>query len=368
MADMDCNSEYCNLLKRHRPMMRRMCWVSARGNTEHCRDLEQEVSIALWLHFDKLRPDASPQEEKAWVRWTTRSTLDHLNRRQRPPLVELTETMSATISDTGDTSASEEIEELMAALNPEEQRLLQLYIEGYCGEEIAATMGIKRDAVYQRMHRAVSRVRRAIVLILLVVVASALAVAVVPQLREWVFPRLSKDNPPLEVPVRQDVRPSPVVDTVPEVAAEAKVRHHKTVPILPMPPLFELPDTSKPVLSAVTTVPCGCSDKQVHRYVWEECDTIDDETETMPDVTITTNGNVIMVEGANNETVSVYDGQGRLVATTRCYGYCTLTVTRDSPSVSSTNPAPYWVQVGSRPREQVFLQFPAFKAFPIILY
>ena len=127
-------------------MVWRMCWISARGDFERCRDLVQEVSIALWLHFDKLRPDTSPHEEKAWVRWLTRTTLDHQCRHQRPPMLALTNAMAESIPENG--SMAEDIEDLMAVLSSEEQQLLRLHIEGYRADEIAQTMGLNRDAVY----------------------------------------------------------------------------------------------------------------------------------------------------------------------------------------------------------------------------
>lgn len=365
---MDRQKKYYELLKRHRQMVRRMCWVAARGEHERCRDLVQEVSIALWLHFDKLNPSALPQQERAWVRWTTRTTLDHLNRSQRPPLVALTDSMTESMTDTNGSFADDDMDELMATLNPEEKCLMRMYIEGYRGDEIAASMGLKRDAVYQRMRRAVTKVRRVVVLLFLAVVASALAVVVVPQLREWVFISKEKDEAPLEDLVNPADVTTPVVDSLPDVAIEKHECRKKTTPIHLMPSLFELSDTSRPVLAAAPVVPCGCTGKKERRFVWEECDTIDDEIEPLPEVTITVNGNVIMVEGANGETVSVFDAQGRLVATDRCYRFCTLTVSSDIPSVRGSNPAPYWVQVGSRPREQVFIQSPATKTYPIIIY
>ena len=149
---MDRQSRYTELLKRHLPMVWRGCWVRARGNYERCRDLVQEVSIALWLHLDQLRTDVSPKEEKAWVWWMTRTTLDHLHRSQRPPMVALTEVMAETIPDADNSAVEEDIEELMAALSPEEQQLMRLHIEGYRADEIAETLGLRRDTVYQRMH------------------------------------------------------------------------------------------------------------------------------------------------------------------------------------------------------------------------
>ena len=87
---MSRHSVYTELLQRHRKMVWGLCWKQAHGHYERCCDLVQEVSIALWLHFDDLRPDASPREERAWVRWWTRSVLDLQRRKERPSLLPLT--------------------------------------------------------------------------------------------------------------------------------------------------------------------------------------------------------------------------------------------------------------------------------------
>ena len=78
---MDRNSAYYELLERYRPMVWRLCWRHARGDWDRCNDLVQEVSIALWEHFGQLRPNATTQEQRAWVRWQARSVLD-LQRRK----------------------------------------------------------------------------------------------------------------------------------------------------------------------------------------------------------------------------------------------------------------------------------------------
>ena len=81
---------YAELLRRHRATVWRMCWLKARGDWERCRDLVQEVSVALWMHFEELRPGVTPAEERAWVRWVTRSTLDHQTRKRRVETLPLT--------------------------------------------------------------------------------------------------------------------------------------------------------------------------------------------------------------------------------------------------------------------------------------
>ena len=203
-------------------MVWRKCWVRARGNYERCRDLVQEVSIALWLHLDGLRQGVSAKEEKAWVRWLTRTTLDHLHRSQRPPMLALTDAMAETLSDADNATVAEDIEELMAALSPEEQQLMRLqlmrlHIEGYRADEIAEAMGLRREAVYQRMHRAVAKARRVLLALFLLLVVSTVAIAVVPQWRHRVFgggEPSTEDTLPVSVPAALSPAPSVVGDSI----------------------------------------------------------------------------------------------------------------------------------------------------------
>lgn len=151
---MDSHKKYTELLLRHRPLVWALCWRRARGDYERCRDLVQEVSLSLWEHYGRLRPGAGPLQERAWVVWHTRSVLDHLHRRPSPTLVPLPDDMPAEVNDTDDT-----LDDLLAALPPDDRRLVQLRLEGRDGAYIAEKLGIKRDAVYQRLHRIIERLR-----------------------------------------------------------------------------------------------------------------------------------------------------------------------------------------------------------------
>jgi hypothetical protein len=92
----------------------------------------------------------------------------------------------------------------------------------------------------------------------------------------------------------------------------------------------------------------------------DSLDLLDDPCEPLPDelpeVTVRVVGRDIVVDGAANELVDVFDAQGRLVATAQCNGHCTLTIRADhvpSPNVAATGT--YWVQVGDRPRQRIFM-------------
>ena len=85
----DSQEAYTELLRRHRPLVWRLCWVRAHGDYELCRDLVQEVTLSLWEHYGRLRPHATALQERAWVLWHTRTVLDHLHRHPSPTLVPL---------------------------------------------------------------------------------------------------------------------------------------------------------------------------------------------------------------------------------------------------------------------------------------
>lgn len=340
-------------------MLWRLCWLRAQGNYEHCRDLVQEVSIALWIHFDQLRHGVSAQEERAWVRWLTRTTLNHRSRYQKPPMLALSEALENTITTNNSFPDNECVEELMAALNPDEQKLIRMHIEGYRGDEIAEAMGLKRDAVYQRMHRAISKARKVMLAMLLTALASSVAVAiviaVVPQWRKVIYHIENFTD------TSHEAEPSHntfvVNDSQPESISDTPYREQTLISLTPISHLTAVADTPMYDPPQKLGDPCGCP--QDRRLPFRICpdDTLDDPCEfadeELPEVTIMVAGNNIVVEGATNEIVDVFDSQGRLVATSKCTGYCMLTVRVEGYNTSGSGA--YWVQVGKRPRQRVFL-------------
>ena len=57
---------YEAVVRRHARLIRRVCLLRSGGDMRLCEELEQEVSIGLWLHLDSYRPG---KEEAAWVYW-----------------------------------------------------------------------------------------------------------------------------------------------------------------------------------------------------------------------------------------------------------------------------------------------------------
>lgn len=314
---MQNSDPFDELLKRHRPMVWRMCWISARGNYERCRDLVQEVSIALWRHFGQLRPDATLQEERAWVRWQTRSVLDFQRRMQRPTPLPLTPGMADLQAADDILEQQEELEELMSTLNDDERRMLQLQLEGYRADEIAEAMGLKRDAVYQRLHRVVGKMRRVALLLVLLCLAVTVAVAVVPQWREQVFSHTEEEEKPEEEAVSPTEIPSPTPVVPLEVPVDTVAPRQAWIPPDPLPHLNAPADTSLPDLPA-----------------------------RKPEVGIAYNdGKLILTGLVDGELVVIRNPKGVLVALKRTHGStCTIELTTDRLSYST-----YILQIGNRP-------------------
>lgn len=152
---MDNKQTYTALLRRHRSLVWALCWSRARGDYERCRDLVQEVSLSLWEHYGRLRPNAGPLQERAWVLWHTRSVLDHLHRRPSPTLVPLPDDMPEVVDE-----SHERLDDIMASLEESDRTLIQMRLDGYDATEIAQQMHISRDAVYQRLHRIINRLQK----------------------------------------------------------------------------------------------------------------------------------------------------------------------------------------------------------------
>lgn len=171
-------------------MVWRMCWLRARGDWEQCRDLVQEVSVALWMHLGELRTGITSAEERAWVRCVTRSALDHKTRKRRVETLPLTPMHEESIADEDRQSLKEDIDDMMASLSHDEQRIMQLRLEGFRANEIASIMGLSNDAVYQRIHRIAVKLRRLMAVLLVLAFTTTLAIAVVPQWRKAVLEKV----------------------------------------------------------------------------------------------------------------------------------------------------------------------------------
>ena len=320
---MNSSDAYTALLMRHRTMLWRMCRRRARGDRDLACDLLQEVSIALWENYGKLRPQSTPHQERAWVRWQARSVFDQIGRRQQLSTEPLTEVLVDTLADEDTLQRRETMDDLLAALTPDEQRLMRLYLEGYSPDEISKQLGLNRYAVYQRMHRAVKKMRGVVLILLALMLTAAVAVAVVPQWRHLLF---GNDDETKEMVTDTTSAPPDTTVAIAEPPSTDTV-----VPIVRKEP--------RPVLEPVEHLPAAI------------LTAISDEPPPIPehnDITLSVDGNRLTIIGAVDEMVRIYDMSGILVASRQCSGFCIFDLfpNTDAFAFERNN---FRIEIGSRP-------------------
>lgn len=160
------HAAYCAFMRRHRETVWRVCWRFARrGNGNHAdrlaraKDMAQEVWIVLWLKFDQLNPEYTERQQRRWLERLAESVLIDLYRSEEPQPELLTDEMAETLPLSG-SDYVEHIYDLLAALPPDEERLMRMRFEGYDAQEIADAMHLTRDAVYQRISRIMKKLKK----------------------------------------------------------------------------------------------------------------------------------------------------------------------------------------------------------------
>jgi RNA polymerase sigma factor (sigma-70 family) len=82
-----------------------------------------------------------------------------MHRNKREEEEPLADWMADAIADKRDDD-SDRVQELLEELPDEDRRLIQLRLDGYDGSEIGEIMGLKRDAVYQRIKRIIDKLKQ----------------------------------------------------------------------------------------------------------------------------------------------------------------------------------------------------------------
>lgn len=141
------------LVARHRKLIRGLCWWKAGGQAWLMSELIQEVATQLWHYRHKLRPDATPGEEHAWVRLHCRSVFAHSMRKgEREVEVVPLEEAALVAADEG--SHAELLDRLAANLTHQEHRVLELILDDYTDGEIASLLHIGEEEA-KRLHASV---------------------------------------------------------------------------------------------------------------------------------------------------------------------------------------------------------------------
>ena len=150
--DTDRFDDFDSLVARHRKLIRGLCWWKAGGKAWLMSELIQEVTTQLWHYRHKLRPDATPGEEREWVRFHCRSVFAHSIRKgEREVEVVPLEEAAHVAADEG--RHTELIDRLAANLTHQEHRVLELILDDYTDGEIASLLRIgENEAKHLHAH------------------------------------------------------------------------------------------------------------------------------------------------------------------------------------------------------------------------
>ena len=151
---------YDLLVERHRRLIRKLCWRRSSGDENLCDDLVQECYIALWEHFDSLRPEVHAMQETAWVVWQCRSVFSHRKRESEKDLPSVDESHYDYLPAPDASETRELLDGLARTLSLDEQRLFALMRQDLTDLEIAERLGLKPRTIREKQRRIIEKLRQ----------------------------------------------------------------------------------------------------------------------------------------------------------------------------------------------------------------
>ena len=147
---------FIELIERHAAAIDSVCRSFCIGREDR-EDVRQEILLHLWQGWKRYRPENKP------ITWVYRVALNTAIswRRQRKRQIE---TLSIEGFDVPEDSAMREqsahLKVLIAQLPTNDQRLINLYLDGFETEEIGRIMGISQTNVTTRIGRIKEKLRK----------------------------------------------------------------------------------------------------------------------------------------------------------------------------------------------------------------
>ena len=154
-------SRYCEILRRHERMLRWLCFRHAYGDIDLADDYFQEVAFSLWKQLHDLSTVSTLEEERSYIKKGALFVLSHCSRKKHPDLLTLHAEMITSFgeADNGYDENDQLLSSLIDALPKGERITTGLYRAGYSLNEIALFLGTTPNAISQRLHRALARMR-----------------------------------------------------------------------------------------------------------------------------------------------------------------------------------------------------------------
>ena len=141
----------------HDAMIRRICLGYAH-TSQDLEDLYQDVLVNIWRGLPSFRADSSV---RTWVyRIALNTCVSTLRvRSKQPPQTSLDEVILIPDQSQEKKEAVKDIYECIATLGPIDKAIVMMWLDEYSYEEIAETIGLKRNNVATRLHRAKEKLK-----------------------------------------------------------------------------------------------------------------------------------------------------------------------------------------------------------------
>ena len=141
----------------HDAMIRRICLGYA-NTSQDLEDLYQDVLVNIWRGLPSFRSDSSV---RTWVyRIALNTCVSTLRvRSKQPPQTSLDEVILIPDHSQEKKEAVKDIYECIATLGPIDKAIVMMWLDEYSYEEIAETIGLKRNNVATRLHRAKEKLK-----------------------------------------------------------------------------------------------------------------------------------------------------------------------------------------------------------------
>lgn len=150
--------QFEQIVSTHDAMLRRICLGYAH-TSQDLEDLYQDVLVNIWRGLSSFRSDSSI---RTWVyRIALNTCVSTLRIRSRQPQsASLDEVVMVADQSQERKDAVKEMYECIATLNPIDKAIVMMWLDEYSYEEIAETIGIKRNNVATRLHRAKEKLKK----------------------------------------------------------------------------------------------------------------------------------------------------------------------------------------------------------------
>lgn len=148
---------FADTVQSHDAMIRRICLGYA-ANTQDLEDLYQDVLINIWRGLPSFRSESSM---RTWIyRIALNTCVSTLRTRSRNPNQTSLDDVILVADDSQEkTQAVKDLYECISTLNPIDKAIMMMWLDEYSYDEIAETIGLKRNNVATRLHRAKEKLK-----------------------------------------------------------------------------------------------------------------------------------------------------------------------------------------------------------------